>query len=102
MREIHQELGRSRWFASAESWAICDEMKLIRETSILLALLAAITVTYAAASGNNYGSEVSRYNDDAYESYGEGGYNEDSQDVSVVEEDMFREYIVHEERFCQV
>lgn len=75
------------------------KMKLARVTSVLLALFAVITVTYAAASGNNYGSEVIQYND-AGDNYGEGGYNEESQDdVAVVEDDMFREYIVHEERF---
>ena len=76
-------------------------MKITKVPSTLLVLLATIVVTSAAASGNNYGSEVSQYND-AYERYEEGGYNEDSQDVSLVEDDMFREYIVHEERFCQL
>ena len=64
-------------------------MKITTVTPALLILLVGIRVSS--------GSQVSQY-DDAYESSEEGGYNEDSQDVSAVEDDMFREYIVHEER----
>ena len=72
-------------------------MKITTVTFVIL--LAAVNLSAAAASGSNYGSEVNQYND-AYETYEEGSYNEESQHVSVEEDDTFREYIVHEERFC--
>ena len=73
------------------------EMKITTVNFVIL--LAAVNLSAAAASGSNYGSEVNQYND-AYETYEEGSYNEESQHVSVEEDDTFREYIVHEERFC--
>ena len=65
-------------------------MKITTVTFVIL--LAAVNLSAAAASGSN------QYND-AYETYEEGSYNEESQHVSVEEDDTFREYIVHEERF---
>ena len=65
-------------------------MKITTVTFVIL--LAAVNLSAAAASGSN------QYND-AYETYEEGSYYEESQHVSVEEDDTFREYIVHEERF---
>lgn len=62
-------------------------MKITTVTFVIL--LAAVNLSAAAASGSN------QYND-AYETYEEGSYNEESQHVSVEEDDTFREYIVHE------